>query len=254
MLATAMSTLPRMIARMLQLRPYEVELLRPARAVAPLSWALIGLGLLSLAWAVLACQPAWERRGQLAAEETRLQATLAGLAPQAAAGGTMGSRAASQRSAGKAREHDALSEGENIVAETRRPWHALFNQLEAAVEADGADVHIVQLNVDPRFATVQLVAEGRDLDKLVRFGERVAGNGPISSLTMTHHEWRDALGAHVAYASMHGELDDTPRPVNGASSSPATAAGGPSTSPPSPGASRGTGAGGGVSRARRPAP
>lgn len=192
---------------MLLLRPYEVELLRPARGIPPLSWALLGLGLLSLAWAALACRPAWEHHSELAAEETRLQGTLDGLAPHGA------NRGSGTAKSGKARDHDALAEGEAALAEMQRPWPALFNQLEAAVDADGADIHVVQLSVDPHFASLQLVAEGRDLDALVRFAQHMAGNGPISRLTMTHHEWHDSQGAHVVSASMKGDLDDTPRPA-----------------------------------------
>jgi hypothetical protein len=98
--------------------------------------------------------------------------------------------------------------------ELHRPWHALFDALEAA-DTDG--VNLVQLNIEPRFATLQLVAESRDLDKLVRYSQRLAGSGPIRTMTMTHHEWRDALGAHVVSAAMQGELA-------GASAGPAGAA------------------------------
>ena len=72
-------------------------------------------------------------------------------------------------------------------------------------------MHLIQLGVEPRFTKVQLVVEGRTLDTLVRFSQRLTnegplGAGPIRTMTMTHDEWRDALGAHVVSASMQGEL------------------------------------------------
>jgi outer membrane murein-binding lipoprotein Lpp len=196
-----MPEFPRFLTGLLRLRPYEVELLRPARRMSPLAWMVLGTGVLALAGAVLACRPAWVHRTELASDQSRLQAAVDRL------GGDTPGNGSHARSAGKSADRDSVAEAELIVAEAQRPWHELFDQLEAANKGDGASVHIVQMGVDPRFANLQLVAEGRDLGKLVRFAQTLEGGGPIRSMNLTHHEWRDALGAHVVTASLQGELD-----------------------------------------------
>jgi hypothetical protein len=190
------------------LRPYEVELLRPARPVAPLAWLLLGAGVLALGGAVLACEPAWTQHSLLAADQARLAGAL-----ERADGAGAASHA---HAAGRSGDRDSQAEAGLLVAEARRPWHQLFDELEAAQRSDGAGVHLVQLGVDPRFASLQLVAEGRDLGALVRFSQQLAGNGPIRSMALTHHEWRDALGAHVVTASLQGELEGATAPSDGA--------------------------------------
>jgi hypothetical protein len=187
-----MALLSRILVPLLRVRPHEVELLRPAARAVPLAWALFACGAAALAAAAWACQPGWDRQAELAQQRQQLEAALgrAGVAPGAA----------SHRTVGKG---EALDEARAIVIELHRPWHELFDALETA-DADG--VNLIQINVEPRFASLQLVAESRDLDKLVRFSQKLAGSGPIRSMTMTHHEWRDALGAHVVSAAMQGEL------------------------------------------------
>ena len=194
-----MPEFPPLLTRLLRLRPYEVELLRPRQRVAPLSWLLLAAGALALAAAAVVCLPVWSSRGTLAADAARLQAEVDHLA---SSGTGLRSRAGT-----KAGDREALSEAAVIVAEARRPWHGLFDQLEAAQRSGHTGVHLVQLGVDPRFASLQLVAEGRDLGELVRFSQQLAGNGPVRTMSLTHHEWRDALGAHVVTASLQGELD-----------------------------------------------
>ena len=166
---------------------------------------LLVSGVLALAAAAAACQPQWARHREL--ESRRLQAEAAldrlGSATDTANRGSGATDKAHQ---------ELLAETLGLVHELRRPWSGLFNQLESAQAGDTGAVHLTQLNVESRFSTLQLVAEGRDLDKLVRFAQRMstpdstAGSGPILSLAMTHHEWRDTLGAHVVSASMQGLL------------------------------------------------
>ncbi len=176
---------------LLRVQPYEVELLRPARRIAPIAWVFFASGALALAAAVFACKPAWDRQAQLSAHRAEIQTELArpGVRTPTAIAGS--------------KEQATREEANALIAELRRPWHALFDQIETA---DSKDVHLVALNIDPRFATLQLVAEARDLDKLVRFTQRLAGAGPVRNMSMTHHEWHDVLGAHVVRASMEGEL------------------------------------------------
>lgn len=179
------------LIQLLRVRPYEVELLRPVRRVSPLAWILFGAGALALAAAALACKPAWDRQAQLAQRRAEIENELARF-------GIGVSKAAFS-----SKEQANKDEANALIAELRRPWHELFNQIEAA---DNKEVHLVQLDIEPRFATLQLVAEARDLDRLVRFTQRLAGAGPVRKMTMTHHEWHDVLGAHVVRASMEGEL------------------------------------------------
>lgn len=187
---------------LLRVRPHELELLRPRRPVAPLAWLLLALGMASLGAAALDLAPAWRRAGELEREQAELAARLDRLAAAQAAQSRL-----ARRSAGK---DDGVAEAQALVDELARPWHALFDQLESA-DSDG--VHLEQVGVESRFATLQLVAESRDLGKLVQFSQRLSDGavrdgaaGPIHGVTMTHHEWRDALGAHVVSAAMQGRL------------------------------------------------
>jgi len=179
------------LIRLLRVRPYEVELLRPVRRVSPLAWIVFAVGGLALATAVLACRPAWDRQAQLAQRRAEIENELARFG--------VGAPRATSSSKEQATKDEAIA----LITELRRPWHELFDQIEAA---DNKDVHLVQLNIEPRFATLQLVVEARDLDRLVRFTQRLTGQGPVRSMKMTHHEWHDVLGAHVVRASMEGEL------------------------------------------------
>lgn len=206
-----MPEIPSILTRLLRLHPYEVELLRPRGQATPLSWLLLGVGAIVLAGAVLECRPALTERVGLEADIARLEATLdrTGDGPKPKASVRSG-------------EQDRLAEAAAIVADVRRPWHQLFDQIEAAQQSGGNGVHLVQVAVDPRFSSLQMVAEGRDLGGLVRFTGQMAGNGPIRAMSLTHHEWRDTLGAHVVTASLQGDLDASARPVADAVALPAT--------------------------------
>jgi len=179
------------LIRLLRVRPYEVELLRPARQVSPLAWIVFAVGGIALAAVVLTCRPAWDRQTQLAQRRAEIENELARFG--------VGARKTTSTSKERANKDEAIA----LIAELRRPWHELFDQIEAA---DNKDVHLIELNIEPRFATLRLVVEARDLDRLVRFTQRLTGEGPVRSMTMTHHEWHDVLGAHVVRASMEGEL------------------------------------------------
>jgi len=195
-----MSEFPPLLTRLLRLRPHEVELLRPRHRAPPLSWLLLAVGVAALGAAAMNCLPVWSSRSLLADRAARLQSEVDHLA--SSRGPVLRGRTSN-----RAGDRDALSEAELLVVEARRPWHGLFDQLEAAQRSGHAGVHVIQMGVDPRFATLQLVAEGRDLGELVRFSQQLAGNGPVRTMSLTHHEWRDALGAHVVTASLQGELD-----------------------------------------------
>jgi len=193
-----------MLTRLLRVRPYEVELLRPMRRAPPLAWLLFAAGLAALTAATLTCRPEWNRQGELAGQRAQLETALARLGVEPLVRADRVGRDANAHDGARA----SLDEAVALVNELHRPWHELFDQLE---KAQDSSVHLVQLSVEPRFTTVQLIAEGRDLSKLVRFSQRLSGGaqetaGPIRTMAMTHQEWRDALGAHVVSASMQGEL------------------------------------------------
>jgi len=192
-----------LLSRLLRIRPYEVELLRPSRQAPPLAWLLLLCGLLALAAAATLVQPAWRRHQELVAQLATAEASLA----QATDTPANSAEKSRKRAATRGAERSELAEAAGIVRELNRPWQALFAQIEAADSAQDAGVHLIQMNVDARFATLQLVVESRELDKLVRFSQHLAGAGPIRSMTMSHHEWRDTLGAHVVNAAMQGQLD-----------------------------------------------
>jgi hypothetical protein len=176
--------------------PAELELLRPVRPVAPVAGVLLAAGLLAAGAAAVGLQPAFERKAALSAEQALLERRLERLGVRPVA--TVDSRHGGRR--------ETLEEGRELAAQLRRPWHQLFDQLEEAAQADGGAVHVVQLTVDPRFDTLQLVAEARDLGHLVRFSQRLTGGAPVHNLVLTHYEWRDALGGHVLSAALQGEL------------------------------------------------
>lgn len=176
---------------LLRLRPYEVELLRPAHRVSPLAWIVFAAGAFAIVASAIACKPAWDRHAQLALRRAEIQSELARFG--------VGASLADSGSKGRIEKNEAIA----LIAELQRPWHDLFDQIETA---DDKDVHIVQLSIEPHFTSLQLVAEARDLDKLVRFAQRLGRVGPVRGMTMTHHEWHDVLGAHVVRASMQGEL------------------------------------------------
>lgn len=189
-------------ARLLRLRPYEVELLQRRTVVPPLGWILFGAGLLLAALALWRLQPLLAQRARLAQERTALELALARAGVPA-------------RRTAPATDHGA-ADGQAVLEELHRPWHDLFDQLESAALADGGQLHVVQLAIDPRFSTVQVVAEARDLGRIIHFARRLSGGAPIRALALTHYEWRDALGGHVVSASLQGELV-LPRSVPGLS-------------------------------------
>ncbi len=195
-----MSGLSGIVANLLRLRPYEVDLLRPGRQPPPLAWLLLIAGSVALFGAALAYAPGWTRKTELAQQRAKIETALArlGADPSVPSGGASG-RHTSTRNAASA----GLVEAEAVLTDLRRPWHELFDRLEAAATKE---VHVLQLSVEPRFSTVQLVAEGRSLDKLVRFSQRLSSGGPIRAVTITQYEWRDTLGVHVVSAAMQGEL------------------------------------------------
>jgi len=196
-----MSQLSNVLSRLLDLRPHEVELLGARPGVTPLAWLLLGAGVLALAGASLACWPAWQQRAALSSEALVLDQRLAGLGMAPSQGGPGAGKTAANPAAAA-----ALAEAGTLREEIHRPWHELFEQIEAADTAESGAVHILQFSVEPPFTTLQLVVEGRDLGELVRFSQRLAGATPISSMTLTHHEGREALGAHVITATLQGRL------------------------------------------------
>jgi hypothetical protein len=189
------------LTKTLDVRPYEVELLSSRRRTIPLAWVLLGFGLLALAGVAGAGWPAWQQRAALSTAAATLEQRLAGLGMATAQGGNV-----ARSSAGKADEAAALTEAGTVMAELHRPWHELFEQIEAADEAQAPAVHLLQLSVAPPFTNVQVIVEARDLGDLVRFSQRLSGGKPIENMTMTHHEGRDALGAHVVTATLQGHL------------------------------------------------
>ena len=170
-------------------RRFQVDFIQARPPVAPLAWGCLAAGVLSLAAALADLAPRLALREQLAVRQAELRARLDRLP-------------ASVRSTAGA-DVIGLTQARSVLDELDRPWEALFDQLEAA---RAPEVHLVQLGVDLPFQTVQVVAEAPSLERLLQYSQTLAGNGPVQSVRLTHHEWRNVSVGRVVVASLTAEL------------------------------------------------
>jgi hypothetical protein len=184
----------RLLARLLAVRSAEVELLRSPARIPAFSWALLGLGLLAAALAALLVVPQLQRaqaaRIELAQRETHAEAKAG-----SPSGHGSGSRGGADR--------EITAQATAVARDLHRPWRELFDRLEASQQAD---VHLLSINVDPGFGTVQIAAESREIEALLRYGQRLASAAPVHAVDMTHYEWRDASGVRVVSATLVAHL------------------------------------------------
>jgi len=171
-------------------RRFQVDFVQARAPVAPLAWLLVAIGAVALAVALADFAPRWLERARLRQESADLQARLDSLPGV---------------SRGPARASDAvgLAQARGVLAELNRPWPALFDQFESI---GAPDVHLVQLGIDSRFQTVQMLAEATSLDRVVQFGQQFAGSNPVRSARLTHHEWRNAPAGRVVVADLTADL------------------------------------------------
>jgi hypothetical protein len=182
------------LSRLLAVRPAEVELLRIRARVPVLSWALLACGLAATVVAALVVVPEVQR-ARHGRDEVRGEETL--LARPDAPSGTKSPVARGST------DRELLAQGEAMRNALRLPWHALFERLEASRQPD---VHLVSFSVEPRFSSALVVAESRDLEALLRYGQALSSAPPVRAVEMIHHEWRDSAGVRVVSATLVAHL------------------------------------------------
>jgi len=170
---------------------FQLEFARDRTSPTPLSWLSLGIGTLALVLAICDLAPRWAQRQQLRLEREQLLAQLDSLEGM--------DRAGSAPSADPA----ALAHARALLAELNRPWPQLFEQFES-VRVPG--VHLVQIGVDSRFRTVQVLAEAARLDEVLSFSQKLADRGPLRAVRLTHHEWHAAPVGKIVAASLTADL------------------------------------------------
>jgi hypothetical protein len=178
---------------------FDIDFVQAHRPVGAAAWILLVLGLAASTAAAIVLQSRWEAGDAQQAEAQRLaealhRATAPGPevrgADAARAGGP--ERGAQQRQAAR------------VIDELRRPWGALFAQMEGA---GLPTVHLVQFGVDARFEALSMQVEARSLHEVLRYAQRLSGAGPIRAVQLVSHEWREAPGGRVVTARLAVELD-----------------------------------------------
>jgi len=174
-------------------RRFQLDFIQARPPVPPLAWGLLAGGVLSLAAALADFAPRLVLREQLGARQTELRARLDHLPTGA-------------RSSGDAADVAGFTQARSVLDELDRPWAALFDQLEAT---RASDVHLIQLGVDPRFQTMQVLAEASSLERVLQYSKKLAGTGPVQSVRLTHHEWRNVPVGKVVVANLTADLGPT---------------------------------------------
>jgi hypothetical protein len=172
---------------------FEADFATAGTPVPGVAWAWFGGGVAALLLGALALSQQWQALQQQRATGERDRATLARARasdPQAGA---------ARRASGDDPRELAL----RAVAELRRPWAALLDQLEAA-RSSGAELG--QFSVDARFEKVQLVVDARSLDDVLKYLQRLPGGGPVRAVRLVSHEWRDAPGGRRLQARLVADL------------------------------------------------
>lgn len=178
-------------------RRFQLDFVQPRAAVPPLSWLLLGAGILALAAALADFVPRWLEHARLVHEIEALQARLDRVPGMA-------------RTGSRASDAEGLAQARGVLGELDRPWPALFDQFE---DAASQDVHLVQLTVDSRFRTMQLMAEASTLERVLQYSQRLPGKGPVRAVRLTHHEWRNTPSGRIVVADLTVDLGSDPTPV-----------------------------------------
>jgi hypothetical protein len=172
---------------------FEADFATAGTPVPGAAWAWCAGGVAALVLGGLALSQQWQALQQQRAAGERDRATLA-------RAGTSDPRAGAAR---QGSSEDPRELALRAVTELRRPWGALLDQLEAA-RASGAELG--QFSVDARFEKVQLVVDARSLDDVLRYLQRLPGNGPVRAVRLVSHEWRDAPGGRRLQARLVADL------------------------------------------------
>jgi hypothetical protein len=173
---------------------FDVDFCARRARVPPLAWLLLVAGLICVASALADLVPRWRRLDRLSAQRAAVELQI-----QQLSGGIVPSHAASTAD---------LAEARTVLGDLSRPWKPLFDRFESV---DGPKVHLVQLAVDSHFQGMQVLAEASRLDDVLQYSQKLAGDGLVRSVRLTHHEWRAASGTRVVVANLTAELSRVDR-------------------------------------------
>lgn len=186
-------------------RRYSIDFAASRPALPPVSWWLLAAGCTALVVALADALPRWSLQSRLRTELEHLRSTASDLPSAARAGGHPANA-------------ESLAQALALVDQLDRPWPQLLGRLETT-RVPG--VHLVQVGVDARFQSLQLLAEASRLDDVLSYARALAGQGPVKAVRLTHHEWRNVPGARIVVASLSADLaPDAPAPPAAAEGSP----------------------------------
>lgn len=153
-----------------------------APPASPWSWVLLGAGVLTLGWLMLA-------HFQIAEQTKRNQATLAGLQ----AGGPV---RPTQSAAASTEQANALASAKQALAKGHHPWGELFTTLE---KADNKDVALLAFTPDAAKGQIRIQAEARNLSAMLAYQRRLEG-GSLRQVALIEHDIAaEASGSPVRF-------------------------------------------------------
>ena len=185
-------------------RRFQVDFVQDRPPTPPLSWLLLGAGVVTLCAAFADFVPRWLEHARVIHEIEALQAWLDRLAGMA-------------RTGLRAADGEGSAQAHGVLGDLGRPWPALFDQFEAAATQD---VHLVQFAVDARFRTMQLMAEASTLERVLQYSQQLPGKGPVRAVRLTHHEWRDTPSGRIVVADLTADLTADLAPEAAAAAGP----------------------------------
>ena len=171
-------------------RRFEIDFVQARPPIAPLGWLLLGFGLLALMAALADFAPRWLEHERLLREVEELHLRLDRLPGVA-------------RPVSRGSDSTGLAQATGLLGELDHPWPALFDQFESVAVPD---VHLVQMAVDSRFQTVQMVAEASTLERVLQYSQQLPGKGPVRAVRLTRHEWRNAPSGRIVVADLTADL------------------------------------------------
>lgn len=176
------------------MRPLRIDFRRRHRRCWT-GWALLGVGMLATASALLA------EREISAATASELDAVRRA---ERALPAPARMRDTRQTDRGRALP---IAELQRIQAQLALPWGALFATLESLASPD---VALLALAPDTRKRQVRLTAEGRDLDAMLAFHRKLEDSAPMRDVSLLNHEFLDEMpGRPVRFAlSAEWVIDD----------------------------------------------
>lgn len=179
------------------MRSLDLDFYRPPPA-SPWSWVLLGAGLLTLGWLLLA-------HYQIAGQARLTQATLA----QLQARGPVRPAVQAVPAAAGNEPADAMEKAKQALAKSRHPWGELFATLE---KADNKDVALLAFTPDPAKGQIRIQAEARNLSAMLAYQRRLEGNTLRQVALIEHDIAAEATGSPVRFQIMANWGNDHARP------------------------------------------